>query len=121
MSLNVRIQSKAEQILRTEARFYGVKPTALAKAIFDKVVSGELTRDVLQGVDVSSYERRERQRARCELYHFRGADRTLPEIQKITGVSAKLIASRLNGGWKLEKAATTPARPKRRNKMEDGQ
>lgn len=119
MSLNVKIQSKAEQMLKHDAEFFGVTPTAVAKAIIDKVSGCGLTRDVLQGVDVASYQDRERMRSRAELYHFRGAKQTLKEIQAITGISANLIASRLSSGWKLERAATTPARHKRRNKMED--
>ncbi|NLS19877.1 hypothetical protein HGP16_25390 [Rhizobium sp. P40RR-XXII] len=62
MSLNVKVQAKTEEILESEAAFYGVNATALAKAIIDKVVSGGLTRDILQGVDVVSYQERRRGR-----------------------------------------------------------
>lgn len=58
MSINLKIQSKAEAILQSEAKFYGVTATAVAKAIMDKVVAGEMIRDVLQGVDVASYQER---------------------------------------------------------------
>lgn len=62
MSINIRIRAKAEDVLQSEAEFYGVNATALAKAIIDKVVGGGLTRDVLQGVDVLSYQDRKRGR-----------------------------------------------------------
>lgn len=62
MTLRVEIQAKAEQILESEAGFYGVNATALAKAIIDKVAAGGLIRDVLQGVDVASYQNRRRGR-----------------------------------------------------------
>ncbi|WP_267550340.1 hypothetical protein [Rhizobium rhizogenes] len=62
MSLNIKIQAKTEEILESEAAFYGVNATALGKAIIDKVVSGGFTRDVLQGVDVASYQERRRGR-----------------------------------------------------------
>lgn len=119
MSLNIKIQAKSESILQSEARFYGVTATAVAKAIIDKVVGGELTRDVLQGVDVASYQTRHRDRAKgADTYHFRGVFRTLKEIQAITGVSSNLIASRIGRGWKLEKAATTAPKIKHRRKLE---
>lgn len=62
MSITVRVQSKTLDVLESEARFFGVHPTALAKAILDKVATGGLTRDVLQGVDVDSYQIRKRGR-----------------------------------------------------------
>ncbi|MDJ1632276.1 hypothetical protein [Rhizobium rhizogenes] len=62
MSLSIKIQAKAEEILESEAAFYGVNATALAKAIIDKVVAGGMTRAVLQGVDVASYQERRRGR-----------------------------------------------------------
>ena len=62
MSLNIKIQAKAEQMLKSDAEFFGVTPTAVAKAIIDKVCGGGLTRDVLQGVDVESYQERKRGR-----------------------------------------------------------
>lgn len=62
MSIKPVIQSKTEAILLKEADFYGVNATALAKAIIDKVVGGGMTRDVLQGVDVQSYQSRRRGR-----------------------------------------------------------
>lgn len=62
MSIDIKIQAKTATILESEATFYGVHPTAVAKAIIDKVVSGGLTREVLQGVDVESYQNRRRGR-----------------------------------------------------------
>lgn len=62
MSINVVIQAKTLDVLESEARFFGVHPTALAKAIIDKVTTGGMVRDVLQGVDVSSYQARKRGR-----------------------------------------------------------
>ncbi|MDW9726329.1 hypothetical protein GOB91_29210 [Sinorhizobium meliloti] len=119
MSLSIKIQAKAEQILQSEARFYGVTATAIAKAIIDKVVAGDLVRDVLQGVDVASYQQRERKPEHGkEVYRFRGVNRTLKEIQALTGVSSVLIKSRLDRGWKLERAATTPPNVKFRRKLE---
>jgi len=58
MSIEIKIQAKTEAILESEAGFYGVNATAVAKAILDKVVSGGMTREVLQGVDVASYQER---------------------------------------------------------------
>jgi hypothetical protein len=122
MSLNIRIQSKAMTILQDEAKFYAVTPTALGKAIIDKVVAGGLVRDVLQGVDVSSYQDRERSADHgLPVYRFRGVDRTLKDIQTLTGVSAVLIKSRLDRGWKLERAATTPPKTQHRRKREDAE
>lgn len=66
MSIDIRIQSKAEAILIEEAKFFGVTPTALTKAIVDKVATGGLTREVLQGVDVTSYQDRGRGRPKTE-------------------------------------------------------
>jgi formaldehyde-activating enzyme involved in methanogenesis len=62
MSLKIIVQAKAEQMLKHDAEFFGVTPTAVAKAIIDKVSGGGLTRDVLQGVDVGSYQDRKRGR-----------------------------------------------------------
>lgn len=62
MSIDIKIQAKTADILASEAAFYGVHPTALAKAILDKVVAGGMTRDVLTGVDVESYQSRRRGR-----------------------------------------------------------
>lgn len=62
MSINIVIQSKTLDVLESEARFFGVHPTALAKAILDKVATSGLTREVLQGVDVVSYQERKRGR-----------------------------------------------------------
>lgn len=62
MSLNIKIQAKTEEILESEAAFFGVNATALGKAIIDKIVAGGLTSDVLQGVDVASYQSRRRGR-----------------------------------------------------------
>lgn len=62
MTIEIQIRAKAEDMLHSEAEFYGVNATALAKAIIDKVVGGGLTRDVLQGVDVASYQARKRGR-----------------------------------------------------------
>lgn len=115
MSLLLKIQSKAEAILESEAAFYGVNATAIAKAIIDKVVCAGHIRDVLQGVDVASYQERRRYRDHGKpVYLFRGAHRTLKDIQEITGVSSVLIKNRLDRGWKLERAATTPSNTNRR-------
>lgn len=62
MSINVIIQAKTLDALESEAKFFGVNTTALAKAILDKVATGGLTREVLQGVDVVSYQERKRGR-----------------------------------------------------------
>lgn len=62
MSINVIIQAKTLDALESEAKFFGVHPTALAKAIIDKVTTGGMVRDVLQGVDVESYQIRKRGR-----------------------------------------------------------
>ena len=62
MGIDIRIQAKTADMLKAEADFYKVNPTALAKAIIDKIVAGGLTRDVMQGVDVASYESRKRGR-----------------------------------------------------------
>lgn len=62
MSITVKVQSKALEVLESEARFFGVHPTALVKAILDQVATGGLTRQVLQGVDVESYQIRKRGR-----------------------------------------------------------
>lgn len=62
MSIKVVIQAKTADILKSESEFYGVHSTAIAKAIIDKVVGGGLIRDVLQGVDVESYQQRRRGR-----------------------------------------------------------
>lgn len=62
MTIQVLIQAKDEAILKAEADFFFVTPTALAKAIIDKVVTSGMTRDVLQGVDVASYQQRKRGR-----------------------------------------------------------
>lgn len=62
MSIKVVIQAKTEDVLKEEAKFFGVTPMALTKAIIDKVATGGLTRDVLQGVDVASYQDRGRGR-----------------------------------------------------------
>jgi hypothetical protein len=62
MSINIKVQAKSEDMLQSEAAFYGVNATALGKAIIDKVVGAGLTRDVLQGVDVLSYQERRRGR-----------------------------------------------------------
>lgn len=66
MSIDVRIQAKAAEILKSEAVFYGVSGAALAKAIIDVVVTGGITRDILQGVDVASYCDRKRGRPRTK-------------------------------------------------------
>jgi len=122
MSLSVKIQAKCEAILESEAAFFGVNATALAKAIVDKVVAGGMIRDVLQGVDVASYQERRRHKEHgLDVYHFRGVNRTLKEIQIITGVRSVLIKSRLDRGWKLERAATTPPNIKFRHKLEDSE
>lgn len=62
MSVLLPIQGKAYEILQAEADFYGVTPTAVAKAIMDRVLVGGQTRDALQGVDVTSYQDRKRGR-----------------------------------------------------------
>ncbi len=58
MSLNIRIQAKAEQMLQHEAEFHGVTPTAIGKAALDKLLTTGMLRDFLQGVDVHSYQER---------------------------------------------------------------
>ena len=64
MGIDIRIQAKTAEILKAEAEFFKINPTALAKAILDKIVAGGLTREVMQGVDVASYQDRKRGRPR---------------------------------------------------------
>lgn len=64
MSVKLVIQGKTLEILQAEANFFHANPTALARAIIDRVVRGGSIRDVLQGVDVHSYEIRRRGRPR---------------------------------------------------------
>lgn len=66
MSIDIRVSAKTESIISAEAQFYGVSAAALAKAILDKVATTGITRDVLQGVDVSSYQHRGRGRPKTK-------------------------------------------------------
>ncbi|RWX78287.1 hypothetical protein EPK99_06560 [Neorhizobium lilium] len=114
MSIDIRIQSKAEQILQHEAAFYGVTPTAVAKAIMDKVVAGDLIRDVLQGVDVASYQDRRPKshpkppsapkHPRQFKYSFKGAPVKLEAIAAEHGVSPTTLRRRINSGMPIEQA-----------------
>jgi hypothetical protein len=62
MSIDIRIQAKAAQILQHEAEFHGVTPTAITKAAIDKLLTSGMLRDFLQGVDLQSYQERRRGR-----------------------------------------------------------
>lgn len=108
MSINIVIQSKTLDVLESEARFFGVHPTALAKAILDKVATGGLTRDVLQGVDVGSYQGRRRTSPGRKKAMFKGEMRLIGEVAREAGIKLNVINERMKNGWSLDKAATVP-------------
>lgn len=116
MSLQVKIQAKAESVLASEAQFYGVTPTALAKAIIDKVAVGGLTRDVLQGVDVESYQDRKRGTPKSLGTHeFRGRKLSLSAISEITGIPPITLRNRLYlHKWTEERAFSEPVKERRK-------
>lgn len=116
MSLQVKIQAKAENVLASEASFYGVTATALAKAIIDKVATGGILRDVLQDVDVKSYQERGRGTPKpTNIFVYKGEKLSLPEISKRTGIALGTLKSRLYiEGWSEERAFTAPVRRKRK-------
>lgn len=115
MSLQVKIQSKAEIVLASEAGFYGVTPTALAKAIIDKVATGGLVRDVLQGVDVVSYQDRKRGTPKpLATFRYNGEGMSLASIAKITGTPLNTLRYRIyKQKWSQQRAFSTPVKEKR--------
>lgn len=116
MSLEVKIQAKAESVLASEAQFYGVTPTALAKAIIDRVAVGGLTRDVLQGVDVESYQDRKRGTPTTFPTHvYQGQKMSLAAIAKETGISLLTLRNRLyRSKWTEERAFSEPVKERRK-------
>lgn len=115
MSINIRIQAKTEQILESEAAFYGVNATALGKAIIDKVVAGGIIRDVLQGVDVESYQARPRGRpasagelpqkvGRPPKHVFDGAPVSLAAMSRRFGIPRSTLWLRISKGMSMEQA-----------------
>jgi hypothetical protein len=114
MSVTVVIQAKALEILESEAAFYDVTPTALAKAIMSKVIAGGLTRDVLQGVDVGSYQIRRRgrpsehhvkeKRGRKPKFTLHGEPVSLAHLSAKTGIPRSTIWRRMKVGQSLEQA-----------------
>lgn len=109
MTIRLDIQAKAEDVLKSEAKFFRASPTAVAKAIIDKVVTGGLVRDVLQGVDVESYQ--QRQQGKRRRYKFQGKTRSVASVARETGISQTVLYGRLARGWTLDKAASTPVMP----------
>ncbi len=116
MSLQIVVQAKAESVLMSEASFYGVTATALAKAIIDKVAVGGLTRDVLQGVDVESYQDRKRGTANPPAtFTYHGRKLSLSEISKETGISLFTLRTRIyRGKWTEERAFSEPVKERRK-------
>ena len=116
MSLEVKIQAKAESVLASEAQFYGVTPTALVKAIIDKVAVGGLTRDVLQGVDVGSYQDRKRGTPHPSPKHtYQGQSMSLAAISKKTGIPLVTLRTRIyRDNWTEERAFAEPVREYRK-------
>lgn len=114
MSLQVKIQAKAESVLSSEAQFYGVTATALVKAIIDKVAVGGLTRDVLQGVDVESYQDRKRG-SPPETFKYQGRKLSLSDISKETGIPLFTLRTRIyRGKWTEERAFSEPVKERRK-------
>lgn len=114
MSLQVKIQAKAESVLASEAQFYGVTATALVKAIVDKVAVGGLTRDVLQGVDVESYQDRKRGNPPAT-FTYQGRRLPLSDISKETGISLFTLRTRIyRGKWTEERAFSEPVKERRK-------
>lgn len=116
MSLEVKIQAKAESVLASEAQFYGVTPTALVKAIIDKVAVGGLTRVVLQGVDVGSYQDRKRGTPHPSPKHtYQGQRMSLAAISKKTGIPLVTLRTRIyRDNWTEERAFAEPVREYRK-------
>ena len=115
MSLKVVVQGKAEAILQDEARFYGVNATDVVKAIIDRIVTGGMVRDVLQGVDVLSYHDRRKGRPRVKpivirskrqpsaVYEFSGRMLTVTQISRLTGLPASTVRNRAKRGLAILK------------------
>ena len=108
MSINIVIQSKTMDVLQSEAAFFGVNATALAKAILDAVVMGGDTRRVLQGVDVESYQPAKRGRRPSAMGIFKGKMCFVSDAAAQTGMPLNLVKNRIRDGWTLERAVTTP-------------
>jgi hypothetical protein len=110
----VTIQAKALEILESEAAFYHVTPTALAKAIVSRVIAGGLTRDVLQGVDVPSFQERRRgrpvtvgpkgKRGRKPKFTLHGEPVSLADVSGKTGIPRSTIWLRMKSGKTMEQA-----------------
>lgn len=116
MSLQVKIQSKAENVLASEASFYGVTATALAKAIIDKVATGGILREVLQDVDVSSYQDRKRGTPRPKsIFDYKGEKLSLPAIARKSGIPLITLRNRIYArGWSADRAFSVPVKEKRK-------
>lgn len=106
MSIDIRIQSKAEIVVQAEAKFFGVSAPTLMRAATDKLILSGGLRDFMQGVDLQSYEARSARASKVaedrlknpKTFFLDGKPVRLRELSLLSGIPQSTLWRRIKNG-----------------------
>lgn len=113
MSISVRISGKVAEILAAEAEINRCSPSTIAKALLESATEPEALPVMLAGADLEQIE--QRAQGRMAKFTHKGRKMSAIELAKLAGVPVGTMRNRLKSGWSVERAISSPSRPKRKH------
>lgn len=109
MSIHLHLSGQTESIFRAEAETMGISASALAKAVLATAAEENTIPTLVAGVDLEFFQEQLAKRSgRYPVHSFRGRKMSLAKIAEEVGISKYTIKARLDSGWTMERATSTP-------------
>lgn len=113
MSISVRLTGKVAEVLAAEAEINRCSPSTIAKALLESATEPDALPIMLAGADLEQIE--QRAQGRLAKFTHQGRKRTAKELAELAGVPVGTMRNRLKAGWSVERAVSSPSRPKRKH------
>ncbi|WP_425962679.1 hypothetical protein [Rhizobium nepotum] len=113
--INVVLRGKPYLVLKAEADARGVTAATLARAILTNIALTDDVNYAIHGLNLNEFGKppaknpKARGKTRLPKFEWNGVLMGLPKIAVMCGIPYTTIRARLDRGWSLEKATTTPA------------